>query len=76
MRFAMLQCFVVSCSERVEVVILLSESVNVGCGCFLSRCCTVGMLEMVFRLHTHDLWNAKTSGVVRNVSIIEDGTEG
>lgn len=34
------------------------------------------MLQMVFRLHTHHLWNAKTSGDVRNVSIIVDGTKG
>lgn len=37
---------------------------------------TVGVLEMVFRLHTHDLWNAKTSGVVRNVGVIINGIEG
>jgi hypothetical protein len=68
------QCFVVSLSERVEVVILSSKSVSAGCSAL--SCCTVGVLEMVFRLHTHVvLWNAKTSGVVRNVCIIVDGTE-
>lgn len=41
----------------------------------LPGCYTVRMLEMVLRLQTHDLWNAKTSGVVRNVGIIVDGTE-
>lgn len=68
----MQQCFVVSSSGKVEVVILLGESVNAGC--LTSSCCTVGVLEVVFRFHTHDLWNAKTSGVVRNVSITVDGT--
>jgi hypothetical protein len=69
----MQQGFVVSPSETVEVVILSSKSVNAGRR--PSSCCTVGMLQMVFRLHTHVvLWNAKTSGVVRNVSIIVDGT--
>lgn len=34
------------------------------------------MLEVVLRLHTHDLWDTKTSGVVRNVGILVSGTEG
>ena len=74
MRLGTQQCFVVSSSERAEAVILLVQSVNAGC--LPSSCCTVGVFEMVFRIHTHHLWNAKTSGVVRNVSIIVNGTEG
>lgn len=70
------QCFVASLSERVGVVILHMNQSMQAAVAQQSRCCTVGMLEMVFRLHTHDLWNAKTSGVGRNVSIIVDGPEG
>lgn len=74
MRSEMRQCFVANSSERVVVVILLSGSVDAGC-CG-SNYGTVGMLEMVLWLHTHGLWNAKTSGVGRNVGIIVDRTEG
>ena len=75
MLLEMQQCFVVSSSARVEVVILFRPSVNAVIYRSSTRC-TVGVLQMVLWLHTHHLWNAKTSGVVRNVGIIMDGTEG
>ena len=54
-------------------MILYDRLVEVGSCKPRSR--TVGMLEQILRIQIHDLWNAKMSGVVRNVGIIVDGTK-
>lgn len=71
MQSVMPQCFVASSSGKVGGVILFGHQSMLAA--VTSSHYTVGVLEMVLGLHTHDLGNAKTSGVVRNVSIIIDG---
>jgi hypothetical protein len=63
------RCSVASCGVRVGVVILWAVSV-----CLRRRrpVPTVGVLELEIGVQTHVvLWNAKTSGVVRNDGMFE-----
>ena len=62
------RCSVASLGVRVEVVILLSSLAATAIMSLIKR--TVGMLQLVFWLHTHVFFGTLESGVVQNDSIM------